>query len=64
MTTKELANLIAEHNEYCVREYQPQKLPHLTLEKALEFQSRMSHQLGHFGMWLDTVKCKEQTNEN
>lgn len=56
---KKLADLIAEHTAYCQSEYQPYKLPHLTSEKALEFQEKMCQSLTHFGMWLDTVKNKE-----
>lgn len=56
---RQLANLINEHALYCQNEYQPSKLPHLTLEKALAFMNEMQQSLTHFAMWLDTVKNKE-----
>lgn len=56
MSIKELANLINEHAFYCQTQYQPDKLPHLSLDDALAFQDRMSQSLTHFAMWLDTVK--------
>jgi hypothetical protein len=60
MNLKGLADLIAEHSHYCQNEYQPDKLPHLSMDKALEFMDKMQQSLTHFGMWLDTVKSKEK----
>lgn len=57
---KELADLIVEHTYWCHGTYQPAKLPHLSLDKALEFQERMTQSLTHFAMWLDTVKLKRK----
>lgn len=54
-----LAKLIEEHAEYCMYKYQPIDLPHLTMNEALDFQSRMTQSLTHFGIWLESVKYKE-----
>lgn len=61
MNIQEFAKLIHEHSLYCQTQYQPDKLPHLSLEKALDFMDRMQQSLTHFAMWIDTVKSKEES---
>lgn len=59
MDAKGLSQLIVEYSFYCQKEYQPHKLPHLTMDRALEFMNEMMQSLTAFAMWIDTVKLKE-----
>ena len=60
MNIKELANLINEHAIYCQNEYQPHKLKHLSMDKALAFMNEQMQSLTHFAMWIDTVKVSDE----
>jgi len=59
MNMQELAQLIEEHSFYCQTQYQPYKLKHLSMDKALEFMNEQMQSLTHFAMWLTTVKKNE-----
>lgn len=63
MDVNELADLIEEHTTWCVEKYQPQDLPHLTLDQVGAFQDKMIQSLTHFAIWLRTVKAKVVESE-